>query len=134
MLKEIPGDVLSEIVSQNGDWLLYYLKINTLFDVDRIGFVMTLGRRAAQEELERRQREADEQSGATAVETAVDADPFDLSSLLGGVVDVSMEGSTPDESFEETPIPEYPAGTERATFEITKPADQPIEFDDNEPF
>lgn len=115
MLRHIPVDVLMEIVNQNADWLLRYLKAHTLFDVDRIGFVMTLGRRAAIEELERRERESFEQVGAP----PVDGDPFDLQaeSIFGGVIDVSMEDSTPAESFEETSIPEYPAGTECGTFE-----------------
>jgi hypothetical protein len=111
MLKEIPGDLLSEIVNQNGDWLLYYLKAHTLFDVDRIGFVMTLGRRAAQEELERREREVFEKVGAPPVETAVEqvsmAEGFDA--VFADMFDVSVLDLSEQliEPYEAEPAPPH---------------------------
>lgn len=106
LMKDVPTEVLMELSGKSFDWFLSFLSAETVFDVSAINVLMSLGHEAIVNELVRRQREAEEQSGAPVVVPCVEdmlADPeVDrvVASLFGGVLDVSMEGSSSDEELE----------------------------------
>lgn len=102
-MSEAPVGVLQGIAEKDPAALLEFLE-GTLFDVAAVKCLLLIGHQAAYEELERRGLIEDETDSdpeeSQEVETDVAADPFDLSSLLGGVVDVSMETPAEQEWFD----------------------------------
>lgn len=102
-MENVPTEVLQEISGKWFDSVLRHLAEETVFDVAVINVLMSLGHEAIVNELVRRQREAEEQSGAPVM---VPCEPFSdvevdaaVASLFGGVLDVSMEGSSSDEEL-----------------------------------
>lgn len=111
-MENVPTEVLQDISGKWFDSVLRYLDEETVFDVAVINVLMSLGHEAIVNELVRRQRESEEQSGAPVM---VPCEPFSdvevdaaVASLFGGVLDVSMEGSSSDEELEASKVEEEP--------------------------
>ncbi len=130
-LSEIPNEVLEPISKADVGWVVGFLQQTSLFDVNAVQLILEAGMQALREEMEDRYAE-------NTFDAAKNADADELISsmfgdLFSNTVDVSMENSTPDDSFEDDPVvelQEIPQSVKDAVQEIlgNAPAESPDDW------